>query len=120
MWRPLIWCKYMTFQRNLLPVSSQMMSNKFLYFLTLFFALQTFHFQNTCIHTLISVIVYPHYLSFLCFSDLMEIHYISRYSVVGIATHYGLDCSGIESRKGRDIPQLSTPALGPTASCQMN
>jgi hypothetical protein len=28
------------FQRNLLPVSSQMMSNKFLFFLSLFFALQ--------------------------------------------------------------------------------
>jgi len=108
------------FQRNLLPVSSQMMSNKILYFVSLLFALQTFHFQNTCIHTLISVIVYPHYLSFLWFSDLMEIHYIGRYSVDGIATHYGLDCPGIEYRKRRDIPHLPRLALGSTASCQMN
>ena len=109
-----------TFQRNLLLVSSQMMSNKFFHFVSLLFALQTIHFQNTCIHTLISVIVYSHYLSFLWFSDLMEIHYIGRYSVVGIATHYGLECPGIESRKRRDIPHLSRPALRPTASGQMN
>jgi hypothetical protein len=69
-----------TFQRNLLPVSSQMLSNKFLYFVSLLFALQTFHFQSTCSHTLISVTVHPHYLIFLWFSDLMEIHYIGRYS----------------------------------------
>ena len=35
-------------------------------------------------------------------------------SVVGIATGYGLDGPGIESRWGRDFPQLSRPALGPT------
>jgi hypothetical protein len=70
----------LTFERNLLRVSSQMMSNKFLYFVSLLFALQTFHFQNICIHTLISVILYPHYLSFLWFSDLMQIHYFGRYS----------------------------------------
>jgi hypothetical protein len=33
-------------------------------------------------------------------------------SVVGIATGYGLDGPGIESRCGRDFPHLSTPALG--------
>ena len=33
---------------------------------------------------------------------------------VGIATHYGLDGAGIESRKRRDFPHPSRPALGPT------
>jgi len=35
-------------------------------------------------------------------------------SVVVIATGYGLDGPGIESRWGRDYPHLSRPALGPT------
>ena len=35
-------------------------------------------------------------------------------SVVGIATGYGIDGPGIESRWGRDFPHLSRPALGPT------
>jgi hypothetical protein len=35
-------------------------------------------------------------------------------SVVGIATGYGLDDPGIESRSGRDFPHLSRPAMGPT------
>ena len=35
-------------------------------------------------------------------------------SVVGIATSYGLDGPGIESRWERDFPNLSRPALGPT------
>jgi hypothetical protein len=52
------------------------------------------------------------------------IHYIDyiqiRYdnggpgSSVGIATGYGLDGPGIESRWGRDFPHLSRPALRPT------
>ena len=33
-------------------------------------------------------------------------------SVVGIATGYGLDGPGIESRCGRDFPYLAIPALG--------
>ena len=37
-------------------------------------------------------------------------------SSVGIATGYGLDGLGIESRWGRDFPQLSGPALGLTQS----
>ena len=37
-----------------------------------------------------------------------------RDSSVGIATRYGLDGPGIESRWGRDFPHPSTPALGPT------
>jgi hypothetical protein len=35
-------------------------------------------------------------------------------SVVGIATGYGLDGPGIESRWRRDFPHVSTQALGPT------
>jgi hypothetical protein len=35
-------------------------------------------------------------------------------SAVLIATRYQLDGLGIESRWGRDIPQASRPALGPT------
>ena len=35
-------------------------------------------------------------------------------SVFGIATGYGLDSPGLESRWVRDIPHLSRPALGPT------
>jgi hypothetical protein len=35
-------------------------------------------------------------------------------SSVGIATDYGLDRPGIESRWGGDFPHLSRPALGPT------
>jgi hypothetical protein len=35
-------------------------------------------------------------------------------SSVGIATRYGPDGSGIESRWGRDFPHLSRPALEPT------
>ena len=35
-------------------------------------------------------------------------------SVVGIATGYRLDGPGIESRRGRDFPHLSRPALEPT------
>ena len=37
-----------------------------------------------------------------------------RYSSVGIATRYGLDGPGIESRWGRDFLYPSIPALGPT------
>jgi len=35
-------------------------------------------------------------------------------SSVGIATGYGLDGPGIESRWGRDFPHLSRPILGPS------
>jgi len=35
-------------------------------------------------------------------------------SVVGIATGYGLDGPGIESRWGQDFPHLYRPTLGPT------
>jgi hypothetical protein len=36
-----------------------------------------------------------------------------RDSSIGIATRYGLDGAGIESRWGRDFPHPSRPALGP-------
>ena len=37
-----------------------------------------------------------------------------RDSSVGMATGYGLDGPGIESRWERDFPHPSRPALGPT------
>ena len=40
--------------------------------------------------------------------------YLGPGSVVDIATGYGLDGPGIESRWGRDFPHLSRLALGPT------
>ena len=40
--------------------------------------------------------------------------YVGRDISVGIATGYGLDGLGIESRWGRDFLHLSRPALGPT------
>ena len=39
---------------------------------------------------------------------------MGRDSSVGIATRYGLDGPGIESRWGRDFPHPSRSALGPT------
>ena len=39
---------------------------------------------------------------------------LERYGSVGIATRYGLDGPGIESRCGRDFPHPSRPALWPT------
>ena len=40
--------------------------------------------------------------------------FLGRDSVVGIATRYGLDGPGIESRCRRGFPHPSGPALGPT------
>jgi hypothetical protein len=37
-----------------------------------------------------------------------------RDSSVSIASSYGLDGSGIETRWGRDFPHMSRPFLGPT------
>ena len=39
---------------------------------------------------------------------------MGRDSVAGIATRYGPEGPGIESRWGRDFPHLSRPALRPT------
>jgi hypothetical protein len=45
---------------------------------------------------------------------------MGRGGVIGIATDYGLDVAGIESRCEEDFPHLSRPALGPTTvSCTM-
>jgi hypothetical protein len=46
------------------------------------------------------------------FSQIRALHYCM--SSVGIATGYGLEGPGIESRWRRDFPHLSRPALGPT------
>ena len=45
---------------------------------------------------------------FICSRGSLE----GRDSSVGIATRYGLDGPGIESRWGRDFPHPSRPALG--------
>ena len=44
--------------------------------------------------------------------DVREMIY-SQYSVVGIATHYGLGGLGIKFRDRRDFPHPSTPTLWP-------
>jgi hypothetical protein len=48
--------------------------------------------------------------------DLPSIHSarVDRESSVGIATRYGLNGPGIESRLGRDFPHPSKPVLGST------
>ena len=48
------------------------------------------------------------------FRELLLSFTRSRDSSVDVATRYGLDCPGIESRWERDIPHPSRPALGPT------
>ena len=47
-------------------------------------------------------------------SKEFDVPVVGRDSLVGIATRYGLDGSGIESRCGRDFPHPSRPALGLT------
>ena len=42
------------------------------------------------------------------------LQFLDQDSSVSIATHYGLDSLGIESRWRRDFPHPSRPALGPT------
>ena len=43
----------------------------------------------------------------------LAVEFMGRVSLVGIATRYGLDGPGIQSRWWRDFPHPSTPALGP-------
>ena len=43
-----------------------------------------------------------------------RILYVTSFSVIGIATRYGLNGPGVESRWGRDFPHPSRPVLGPT------
>ena len=45
---------------------------------------------------------------------LQDVQNADRESPVGKATRYGLDGPAIESRRGRDFPHPSTPALGST------
>ena len=45
---------------------------------------------------------------------LLPLSSMGRDISVGIATCYGLDDPGIESRWGQDFPHLIRPALGPT------
>jgi len=54
---------------------------------------------------LVAAQLLPHFL---------PITFLEGDSVVGIATRYGLDGPGIESRWGRDFPYPSRPAVGPT------
>ena len=48
------------------------------------------------------------------YSEILYLGCVGRDSAVGIATRYGMDGLGIESRWGRDFPHPSRPALGPT------
>ena len=50
------------------------------------------------------------YIHFVFYSQHLRI----RDDAVGIATRYGLEGPGIESRWGRDFPHLSRPAPRPT------
>jgi hypothetical protein len=50
----------------------------------------------------------------LCQSPILPHFYVGWDSVVATATRYWLDGPGIESRTGRDFPNPSRPALGPT------
>ena len=47
---------------------------------------------------------------------LTQVYYKFRDSVVSIATRCGLDGTGIDPGGGRDITNLSIPALEPTQS----
>ena len=62
-----------------------------------------------------SVLIIPNRYSLVlsCSLPVATITYCGPGSVVGIATAYGLDSPEIESRWGRDFPQLSRPTLGP-------
>ena len=64
----------------------------------------------------------PSWVLFICIKlwpfGMFIYHFVTvvirdRDSSVGIATRYGLDSPGIESRWGRVFPHPSTPALGP-------
>jgi hypothetical protein len=50
----------------------------------------------------------------VCKFRSFTIVYLGLNSSVGIATHYGMDDRGFESRWGRDFPLPSRPVLGPT------
>jgi hypothetical protein len=68
-----------------------------------------------------SQIILQHISFFILISDVVML-YLYRPSstkcgpggIVGIATGYGLDDPGMESRWEKDFPHLSIPAVGPT------
>jgi hypothetical protein len=66
------------------------------------------------ISLLLSYIFVSFFPIFLWIKFLVMTHIRDRDSSVGIATRYGLYGPDIESRSGRDFPQPSRPALGPT------
>ena len=66
--------------------------------------------MSTAIPLQLSVCLHKGYIFF----HLDDLRVRGPGSVVGIATAYGLDGPGIESRWGRDFPHLSRPALRPT------
>ena len=70
---------------------------------------ESLHWTRECIFINYIIIYYINYINFI-----VLIHYFcGPSSSVGIATHYGLDGPGIESRWG-EILRPSRPALGPT------
>ena len=60
------------------------------------------------------LVVQPNTISLLFYFLQCTVIMVGHDSAVGIATRYGLDGPGIESRWGRDFPRSSRPALGPT------
>jgi len=65
---------------------------------------------NLILNVIPNVRIVPKHLN--CFTPILTL--CGPGSSVGIATGYGLDGPGIETRWGRDFPHLSRPALGPT------
>ena len=64
-----------------------------------------------CVCTRASFLVNSEIKDFHCY--WYKSHVVGRDSSVGIATRYGLDGPGIESRWGWNFPHPSRPALGP-------
>ena len=54
-------------------------------------------------------------MTYRMFLTILNFKCEGRDSSVGIATRYGLDVPGIDSRYGRDFPNPFRPALGPTS-----
>jgi len=49
-----------------------------------------------------------------CSSSISISSSVGRDTIVGIATRYGLDGPGFESRWEQEFPHLTRPTLGPT------
>jgi hypothetical protein len=68
-----------------------------------------------CVITVTKISIHTFYdLRCYFIITLLIRHKWGRDSSVGIATRYGLDGPGTESRWGRDFPHPYRPALGPT------